>query len=118
MEGVKVDYGDSEVYSEGDMEEAIGVILEEFRTWEGCELHKIAYSSDDSNNSESIAWLNDLVEGEGLEGDFTECIMFTSEFHSPKEDSGAWNPDEEYTGYEWWLARTDGGEWNLVAWGY
>ena len=49
---------------------------------------------------------------------FTQCIAFDSSFHSPKTDSGAWNPDEEYTDWSWWLARSDGGEWKLMTYGY
>ena len=26
--------------------------------------------------------------------------------------------DEEYFDYQWWLARTEGGEWQLLTWGY
>ena len=38
--------------------------------------------------------------------------------HSPAEPEGAWETDEEYMNWEWWLARTDGGEWHLMTWGY
>ena len=48
---------------------------------------------------------------------FTQCIMFDSSFRSPKEGGGAWEPDTEYT-WSWWLARSDGGEWKLMTWGY
>jgi len=37
---------------------------------------------------------------------------------SPKEGGGAWEPDYEYSDWQWWLARTDGGEWQLITWGY
>ena len=30
----------------------------------------------------------------------TRCIGFFSDFHSPKEDGGVWNPNEEYTGWQ------------------
>lgn len=36
-----------------------------------------------------------------------------------KEALGAWNPDEEYTHFEWWLARLEGSsQWKLMTWGY
>ena len=44
-------------------------------------------------------------------------MMFDSSFRSPKKGGGAWEPDEEYT-WSWWLARSEGGEWKLMAWGY
>lgn len=112
---VKIDYGNSDLYSQEDMNEAIALIEEEFAEWEGCELHRISYTSDECNNRDNIAWMNDLAD-EGVE--YTQCIEFVSEFHSPKKGGGAWNPDCEYTDWGWWLARTDGGDWELMTWGY
>ena len=114
----KTIYGISEIYSEEDMDAAIKLIKNEFGTWEGCELHSITYSSDDECNSENIAWMNELAQANGLAGNFTQCIMFKSDFHSPKNGGGAWNADEEYTDWQWWLARVEGGNWNLLTWGY
>ena len=34
-----------------------------------------------------------------------------------KKGGGAWEANEEYT-WSWWLARSEGGEWNLMTWGY
>ncbi|MCI2055584.1 MAG: hypothetical protein LKJ86_00400 [Oscillibacter sp.] len=114
---VKIDYGNSTLYSEEDMDEAIDQIKAEFNTWDGCELHSISYGSDDDSNSENIAWMNDLKDGESSEP-FTQCILFKSDFHSPKKGGGAWEADEEYTDWQWWLARCDGGTWELMTWGY
>ena len=116
---VQIDYGASSLYSREDMDAAIDLIVKEFGSWEGCELHSISYSSDDECNTEdNISWMNNLEEANDAQEAFTQCIMFTSAFHSPKEGGGAWNPDQEYTGWQWWLARSDGGEWKLMTWGY
>jgi D-alanyl-D-alanine carboxypeptidase len=45
-------------------------------------------------------------------------ISFYTDFHSPVEGGGAWEPDTEYNDDEWWLARTEGGAWELLTWGY
>lgn len=111
---VQIDYGTSELYSEDEMDEAIAAICEEFDSWEGCELHSLQYAGDDCSTKENIDWLNSLGDGH----DFTECMEFVSEFHSPAEGGGAWEPDEEYTGWQWWLGRSEGGSWELVSWGY
>ena len=106
MSDVTIDYGSSSIYSKEDMDAAIKAIKSTFKDFEGCELHSISYSSDDKcNTSDNIAWMN-------------QCIMFTSDFHSPKNGGGAWNPDEEYTGWQWWMARSNGGKWKLMTWGY
>ena len=111
---IKIDYGKSSIYSQEDMDDAIAVINKEFASWEGCEMHSLTYGTDDCMAQENLDWMNDLGEGET----YTECIEFLSNFHSPKEAEGAWEPDKEYEDYQWWLARTDGGEWNLMTWGY
>ena len=117
---VTIDYGHSEIYSQEEMDAAIQLIKAEFSKWDGCELHKIAYSSDEECNADNISWMNmnQLEEGNDAKETFTQCIMFTSEFHSPKKGGGAWNPDQEYTDWQWWLARADGGQWKLMTWGY
>lgn len=108
----------SAIYTEEEINAAIEVILEEFATWEGCTMHRITYQSDEMCNSERVKWLNDLAAGIGLERNYTQCIAFLSDFQSPKEGGGAWRADEEYTDWQWWLARTDGGAWELCTWGY
>ena len=117
---VTIDYGTSTLYTKADMDEAIRLIRQEFDTWTGCELHSIHYVSDESCNEENLAWMNELAAARGQDATFTQCIFFESSFHSPKkgEDAGAWNPDEEYTGWQWCLARTEGGPWKLMTWGY
>ena len=115
---VKMDYGTSSIYSKADMDAAIKIIMKEFEAFEGCELHSLSYTSDEeSNTAENIAWMNQCKAKDDPEV-FTQCIAFDSSFHSPKTDSGAWNPDEEYTDWYWWLARSDGGEWKLMTYGY
>ncbi len=113
-QNVTIDYGTSEIYSTADMDAAIELIKNEFATWDGCELHSIRYGSDECNSEENIEWMNDLGDENTK---FTQCIEFVSDFHSPKA-GGAWNPDSEYTDWQWWLARAGNGAWNLMTWGY
>ena len=115
---VKVDYGTSSIYSKEDMDAAIEVIKKQFSTFEGCELHNLSYKSDEeSNNADNIAWMNDLEKGDHDKEVFVQCIAFDSSFRSPIKGGGAWNANEEYT-WSWWLARSEGGEWKLMTWGY
>ena len=111
---LEIDYGTSEYYTGREMDRAIAKILDTFDSWDGCELHSIRYAGDDCNVQENIDWLNSLGDGHA----FTQCIEFVSDFHSPKEAYGAWEPDMEYTGWQWWLGSADDGEWELVSWGY
>ena len=111
---VKIEYGSSDIYSQKDIDEAIDVIQKEFSTWKGCELHSIRYDTDECNSKKNIKWMNSLKKGQN----YTECIKFLADFHSPVEGYGAWEPDTEYADYQWWLARSEGGNWELLTWGF
>lgn len=113
----KIDFGSSLIYTEEDMRDAVGRIKQQFALMDGCVLHSLSYSSDDCNSAENIAWMNDLRGSDDGDAEFTQCIMFESSFRSPKNGGGAWDADEEYT-WSWWLARSDGGNWHLMTWGY
>lgn len=118
---VKIDYGTSSIYSEADMDAAVELIKEAFSTWDAwdrCELHSISYAGDDKCSAANIEWMNELEKANDAEQTFTQCIMFESSFHSPKTNSGTWNADQEYTGWQWWLARADGGRWKIMTFGY
>ncbi len=111
---VDVDYGDSRLYSKEDMDTAAKIILEEFAQMKGAELQSLNYTSDECNSQENIDWMNDLAN---REVQYTQCIEFASKFRSPEEGGGSWIPDSEYN-WHWWLARADGGEWELMTFGY
>lgn len=114
---VKIDYGNSSLYANEEMDSAIDVIKNKFSTFEGCELHCLSYMSDkECNTKENIKWINDL-RPEDNEEVFTQCIAFNSSFRSPKKGGGTWQANEEYT-WQWWLARSECGEWKLMTFGY
>lgn len=108
-----VDYGESDLYTLEEMDAAISLIEQEFSGWESCVMHSIRYAGDECNTEENIAWLSSLGDK-----DYVECIEFLSTFHSPEEGGGAWEADTEYTNWNWWLARAEDGEWELLTWGY
>lgn len=85
-----------------------------FASWAGCELHSLRYAGDACNSAENLKWLNSLDEGKN----YVQAIELLTDFHSPKTAYGAWEEDQEYTDYQWWLARTADGGWQLLSWGY
>lgn len=119
VEAASIELGASKIYLMSERTSAIEKILIEFERWEGCELHSIRYAGDQCNSIENVRWLNELGKARGFDREFTECIGFVSNFHSPKEQYGAWNADSEYENWQWWLARVDrNDEWHLLTWGY
>lgn len=111
---VEVDYGTSEIFTPEQLAEAAIQIKCTFASWEGCELHNLRYAGDEADNEENLAWLNSSNE----EANFTHVAKFLADFHSPVEASGAWEPDQEYMDYQWWLGLNEDGSWEVVDWGY
>ncbi len=111
---VTIDLGKSTLYTEEELKEAVVQIKCRFAGWEGCELHSIRYAGDKSASEENLRWMNELDEN----GSYTQAAEFLMDFHTPKEQTGAWEADEEYTDYEWWLARSEDGGWEVVTQGY
>lgn len=111
---VEVDYGTSEIFTPEQLAEAAIQIKCTFASWEGCELHNLRYAGDEADNEENLAWLNSSNE----EANFTHVAKFLADFHSPVEASGAWEPDQEYMDYQWWMGLSEDGSWEVVDWGY
>ena len=109
--GAIIDLGESEIYSQDDLEAAVETILAEFDTFEGCEMHIISYAGDEES-------MDNLEISNSLDrGTYDECALFDSAFRSPKEQYGAWEADNEYT-WSWTLCRADKGDWVLVNFGW
>lgn len=120
MAAAEIDYGASEIYSRADMDSAIEIIQKQFSNWRGCELHNIRYGGDEANSAENIRWMNELAPAHGCEPNFTQCIEFLSDFYVSPEAANytTFETNSEYKNWQWWLARTDGGKWILLTWGY
>ena len=118
---VKILYGKSEIYSKADMDAALVVVNEMFGTWQGCTMLDIRYYGDECNNTENLKWMNELREARKIDDKkFTQCIGFLSDFYTSKDAANhtTFNPESEYKNWQWWLARTDGGDWQLLTFGY
>ncbi len=114
MPDVTVDLGTSELFTEDELNEAIIKIKCDFASWQGCELHSMRYAGDECNTEENIEWLNSLNE----DAEYEQIAEFLCDFHSPVEGGGAWEPNQEYKDYQWWLGRTADGGWDIVSTGY
>ena len=111
-----IDCGDSALYTQAELDDAVERIKAEFAAWEGCELHSIRYAGDESCTEENLKWMNELNE----DGNYTQVAEFLMDFHSPAKqlDGWAWTANAEYTDYQWWLARSADGGWDIVTFGY
>lgn len=105
-------YGSSEMYTREDMDGAIKLIEEQLGSFEGCKLYSISYTDDRYCQSE-LEYCNSLSDN-GTE--YSECIVFVTDFRSPVFGGGSWTPNCRYSWY-WYLARTESGVWELITWG-
>ncbi len=98
---------------------AVETINQKLREWK-CTPLRIQYGGDELNNAENIAYMNDLAEGHGFDKKFTACMVFFTDFRSPKDDGtlSAWNYDTDYKNYSWYFGLYEDGEWKLLTWGY
>lgn len=104
-----IDYGESEIYSREELEDALSLIECDFAGWDGCELHSLRYAGD-KNSRDGLEWVNAL----GDETEYVQAAEFLGDFHSPK-DGNIWDSDKEYRDYQWWLGKTKDGDWVLVT---
>lgn len=110
---VSVDYGYSELYYEYEMYPAIEIIKDKINSMHGCKLYFLSYKGDDYSISR-LDYCNSLNhDGEP----FTECIVFDSCFCSPIWGGGGFEKNALYY-WEWYLARTENDQWQLLTWGY
>ena len=82
--------------------------------WAGCELKAIRYAGDEASSEENLTWLNSLAEDAG----YTQIAELLMDFHTAPDIEGSLDPDQDYTDYEWWLARPEDGDWEIVTFGY
>ena len=110
---VTLDCGSSELYTEEEIDEVITLIKCRFASWKDCELHSITYAGDEAS-AEGLEYINSLDEN----SQYSRCMELLMDFHSPKEESGSFEPDYEYENYQWYVGLNEKDEWDIVSWGY
>ena len=114
-----MEFGSSGPFSQEEQERAVDAIMNFFAQFgEGFQMKQISY--DHEADAKEIEWLNGHKHIPGA-GSFTEAVCFISDFHTPSLDQmteQTMNPDADYTGWQWWLARPAGGDWVVVDMGY
>ena len=110
---VVIDCGESVLYTKEDRQSAARLISDTVNSFEGCKLYAVKYEGDEVSQK-NLEYCNSLA-ADGVT--YSESIVFTSYFRSPIFNAGAWNPNDLYS-WSWYLARTNGGEWEILTYGY
>ncbi len=113
-ENVKIDLGESDIFSLEDRENAAACIVKKYKH-DKCitQLNNVYYAGDKGSISEQQS-------REGLDDQaYDEIIAFMVSFHtSEKASAEGFSPDEDYTGYLHIFGRNNGGEWKFIDGGY
>ncbi len=110
---VDIDYGSSQLFTRDELEDAVGLIRDEFDNWDGCEMRSLTYAGDDNNTEDNKKWLGSMEDTE-----YDAVCEFTCDFITLPDAPIQWEPDEEYKDYQFWLGQKADGGWDLVTWGY
>ncbi|MBQ7565847.1 MAG: hypothetical protein IJT18_01885 [Oscillospiraceae bacterium] len=110
---VKVDLGKSDRYTQEDLQKAEKLVEDTIKgfTEATIDLKSLTYAGDEKSMAE-LEYVNSLDRGA-----FDEVAIFGSLFHTSKDAGGAWEADTDYT-WDFYLARSTGGEWTMVTYGY
>ena len=111
---VVIDLGESAVFSEEELKEAVVQIKCKFAFFAGCELIGIRYAGDDAFGEDELERANSLEGG----GEYTAGALFNMDFVTAADCDRSLDPDTEYNDYKWCLARTADGGWEIVDQGY
>lgn len=109
--GLKTKIGSSDVFTQEDIESAMGIVTEFFRKeFEGCTLKTLEYSEElPRDDAEEWAEQYDAEEAIVLLSSFTVGIYGSD---------GSLNPGSTYENWQWILTRNSGEAWTLQTWGY
>ena len=112
-DGVQIETVGSALYTKQDIDDAIAVILKDFKSFTDCTLTRIAYAGDELTQQEIEA------HREGYEswGEFDELIVLLSDFTVDGDQNDSLT-EGTYTGWNWILVREDGGAWRHMDHGY
>lgn len=108
-----------ELYSEEDLATAEDVIMNRVNDWEvTVESFEVVYAGDEISTA-NLDYCKELANAKWKNVD--ECIVFTSSFYIPAQDTpmaGAFEPDTTITGYSWYLGRATAWEWEILTNGF
>ena len=116
ISNVKIDYGKSELYTKEELDDAIEVVFEEFKTWKGLKMLTISYTTDE-HSYDMLGYANSLAKSKNLVPNFTQVIEFKSDLYASKYAGSEGFSEGMVYNWGWILARSNGGKWHLMSWG-
>lgn len=108
---VQVITGESEIFTQGEIEDAMEVAMNHFRkAFDGCTMTKIEYIESKSEAA-AVEWAQQYGTDEAI-------VLYSSFDVDAAGGDGSLNPNSTYNNWQWILTRDEGGKWVLRTWGY
>ena len=108
---VQVITGESEIFTEREIEDAMEVAMNHFRReFDGCTMTKIEYNESQSRGA-AAEWAQYYGADEGI-------VLYSSFDVAASGGDGSFNPNSTYSNWQWVLTRNKGENWVLRTWGY
>lgn len=108
---VQVLTGESELFTEGEIEDAMEVAMNYFRKeFDGCTMTKIEYIESKSQPA-AREWARQYGAEEAI-------VLYSSFDVDASGGDGSLNPNSTYNNWQWILTRNEGENWVLRTWGY
>lgn len=115
---VEVNIGESVKFGEEEINDAINCVKKKFKDFEGCNLTKLWYDEEKSNNFIE----GYLKNGKGSVNDIKaeNVIVLLSDFYVDSSGGdGSLNPNSTYSNWNWILIKNSKtGNWEVDDWGY
>ncbi len=108
-----IDLKTSGLYSREELEEMAVLIKCKAASFTGCEMQSLTYAVDEGVSEEELKQINEA--GEDIR--YVKAVKFLMDFYASEENSGVFNPGQDYSGYEWLLGCDEEGNWEIVSWG-
>ena len=106
-----IDWKSSEIYSDEDIQSAITVVKDYFKSeFEGCTLTSINYPGD-SSAGEFNRWAEQYKADEAI-------VLYSSFDVDASGGDGSLNPNSTYNNWKWVLTRSENGSWEHKTHGY
>lgn len=111
-----VTIGESSKFSKSDINHAVDCVEERFKDFDGCELLKIWYDEEQSDEAVEAYMTNGRGSVNGVEENDV-IVLYSNFFVDSSGSDGSLNPDMTYKDWQWILIRDDN-SWKVDDFGY
>ena len=111
IDNAEIEYGESETFTQHELEAAVDTILKMFKDFPDCELHTLQYSEELTQQYQQSDEADDKYKG-------YEIVAYVSHFTTGLEsDREGFTPDSD-SDFQWILGRKNNkDEWEILNYG-